>query len=35
MSKILLVEDDKLTAMVTQSQLEQEGYKVTVAYTGL
>ncbi len=35
MSKILLVEDDKLTAMVTQSRLEAIGHQVIVAYTGL
>ncbi len=34
MRRILLVEDDKLTAMITQSRLEAMGYQVTVAYTG-
>lgn len=35
MSKILFVEDDKTTALVTQSRLEAIGHQVTVAYAGL
>lgn len=34
MKKILVVEDDKLTAMLTQSRLEENGHQVFVAYTG-
>jgi two-component system aerobic respiration control sensor histidine kinase ArcB len=34
MKKILVVEDEKLSAMLTQSRLEENGCQVFVAYTG-